>query len=293
MNATQVVVTLVALLALGGATVAVFELGGDSRPPAAQVPPGPAATSLSSPPAAPTEIPALPTPEGAQQPLPDRATCDEIRGTDYRSDSERDFFRTTCVTAPTPVTQLPSVNLPASPADTDAGCETSVAIESSRSDNSYDVAGTTLEEIADSLDANAPQLEGGPAFGLTEYSYGLDGSFCTTATSCNLGEITISADVVVTLPNLTTYDELGADLAQLWSDYFGQVAVHEDRHVRILEEGLDEVRRQLLLLGEEPGCDALDHEIDKVWALTAGQIEQRQRAFHIADAQGSGGLVVQ
>jgi hypothetical protein len=31
-------------------------------------------------------------------PLPDRTSCDEIRGTEYRSDAERDFFRKNCIT---------------------------------------------------------------------------------------------------------------------------------------------------------------------------------------------------
>ena len=39
-------------------------------------------------------------PSATPQPtaLPDRATCEEIRGTEYRSDGERDFFRTNCIT---------------------------------------------------------------------------------------------------------------------------------------------------------------------------------------------------
>jgi hypothetical protein len=32
---------------------------------------------------------------------PDRTTCEEIRGTDYRSEAEREFFRANCIT-PTP-----------------------------------------------------------------------------------------------------------------------------------------------------------------------------------------------
>ncbi len=34
--------------------------------------------------------------------LPDRTTCAEIQGTDYRSTSERDFFRANCLATSTP-----------------------------------------------------------------------------------------------------------------------------------------------------------------------------------------------
>jgi predicted secreted Zn-dependent protease len=294
MNAGQVIITVVALLTLGGATVGVFALRGDDEPlQGAQIPAAATATlTPATPPGAPAEPPPSPTPQVAAAPetLPDRTECDEIRGSPYRSASERDFFLQSCAEAPPPE---PAVSAPSVTADVSDGCEENVQITTSRSDQTYDVTGTNIDEIADSLSANAPLIEGEPAYGLTEYSYGLDGSFCAGAASCGLGEIEIAAQVTVTLPNLTTFEQLSSDVAQVWSDYAGQVSLHEDRHVRILEEGLAEIKRQLLLIGQRTDCAAIDHEIDKLWNLAAGQLEQRQRAFHIADAQGRGGLVVQ
>ena len=45
-------------------------------------------------------------PQGTVVPtaLPDRTSCDEIRGTDYRSEAERDFFRRNCITTMAPAT---------------------------------------------------------------------------------------------------------------------------------------------------------------------------------------------
>jgi predicted secreted Zn-dependent protease len=296
MNLKQIVVTAVALLALGGAAVGVFTLGGDesasqTRVAAGNPTPLPA-TAL--PLAAPTDVPALPTPlDAPTQALPDRTTCDEIRGTPYRSTSERDFYTKNCVHEPDPTAQAPALNSPVVAADTSVGCETSIEITTTRTDKTYDIAGTDLDEIAASLEANAPQTASGTAYGLTEYSSSLNGSFCSAPGSCSLGKISITSDVTVTLPNLTTFDELSSDVAQVWSAYSEQVAVHEGRHVRILEEGLDDIKRQLLTIGHEPDCTALNHEIDKIWDLGGSQIEARQRAFHIADAQGRGGLIVQ
>jgi hypothetical protein len=34
--------------------------------------------------------------------LPDRQTCEEIQGTDYRSTAERDFYRANCIATATP-----------------------------------------------------------------------------------------------------------------------------------------------------------------------------------------------
>jgi predicted secreted Zn-dependent protease len=293
-NSLQVLITILAAVAIGAAAVAVFAFSGDDAPKQAQV--EPTVVVPASPLSTATEAPPLPTPAGAgtSESLPDRTSCDEIRGTPYRSLSERAFYLDTCNVEPTAVVvQQPISSPPSVTADTSAACETDVEITTARGDVTYDVAGANLDEIADSLSANAPQVEGGTAYGLTEYSYSLDGSFCSTGGSCSLGEITLDADVVVTLPNLTTFDLLDGETAQIWIDYEEQVAIHEGRHVRILEDGLAEIKRQLLLIGEEHDCDTLNHEIDKVWIFGGGQIETRQRAFHAADAQGRGGLVVQ
>src|SRR5262245_12728116 len=59
--------------------------GGGSKSPASRA----VATSI----AAATAVALAPTPT---PPLPDRTSCDAIRGTDYRSDKERDFFRANC-----------------------------------------------------------------------------------------------------------------------------------------------------------------------------------------------------
>jgi len=56
-----------------------------------------------------------PTPEGASTTLhaptslPDRATCDEIRGTAYRSHSERQWFLENCITTPAAVPLVQSI----------------------------------------------------------------------------------------------------------------------------------------------------------------------------------------
>jgi hypothetical protein len=48
-----------------------------------------------APPTATAEIQPTPTP------LPDRTSCDEIRGTQYRSVTEREFFLANCIIVPT------------------------------------------------------------------------------------------------------------------------------------------------------------------------------------------------
>ena len=97
----------------------------------------------------------------------------------------------------------------------------------------------------------------------------------------------ITDDITVTLPNLTTLSAVGSTQDALGS-FAKAVKLHENRHVIILEEGLAQIQRQLLLIETQPNCDSLNHEIDRVWQLYSSQMEQRQNAFHAADTHRPG-----
>jgi predicted secreted Zn-dependent protease len=278
------------LAALGGLLIAgalaaaiVLGSGNNGREPAtARSTPNP--TVSQAPEATPPAAPSTPGPRAT--PLADRTACAEIQGTPYRSQSERAFYLANCIQSQSAATT------PSLATDSSASCVTDVQIQTTRSDATFNVSGTTVEQINASIQANGPVVDGEVASGLTQYNYGLQGSFCTRSGACTLGAMTISADVVVTLPVLTTRSALSADIGRLWDDFAERVRVHENRHVTILEEGLTEIRRQLLLLEAQPSCDVLDHEVDKVWLFAMSQVNQRQDAFHAADRAGAGGTVV-
>jgi len=100
------------------AAIAAASLSGDGREKSS-APAG--ATTLSAevggaqPPA--TPAPPTPTPEPEPTSLPDRTSCEEIRGTDYRSEQEHQFFIASCIPtlAPVPPTSTP-LPQPAGPA---------------------------------------------------------------------------------------------------------------------------------------------------------------------------------
>ena len=76
-------------------------------PDNASVTPAPAPTRPSVPP------PAALAPTAT--PLPDRTDCASIRGTDYHSEAERDWYLANCLPTPVPVPVVPAPNPPAIP----------------------------------------------------------------------------------------------------------------------------------------------------------------------------------
>jgi lipoprotein-anchoring transpeptidase ErfK/SrfK len=63
-----------------------------------------------------TPLPASPTPRPiVTVVLPDRESCAEIRGTEYHSAKERDWYLANCIPTPTPTPVVPKPNPPAIP----------------------------------------------------------------------------------------------------------------------------------------------------------------------------------
>jgi predicted secreted Zn-dependent protease len=285
MNSVSVLAALGAVLIAGalGAAIIFGGAGDMAGQPTAQS----STSTVTAPDVAPTSTPAFPTPRPSVTPPPDRTDCLQIKGTPYRSDTERAFYLANCTGTQAPAPTAPSIG-----ADTTAACSTDISVTSQRTDKTFDVSGTTVDSINASLQANGPVVGGEVAAGLTQYQYGIDGSFCTRAGSCKLGAMTIATDITVTLPNLTTLSQVSSEIKTLWASFAEAVKVHENRHVTILVEGLEEIKRQLLIVAEQPDCDTLNHELDRVWRLYSSQMEQRQNAFHAADSIGQGGSVV-
>lgn len=71
-------------------------------------------SSASSPDESPIIVPADPTtePTATLTPQPDRSDCEEIRGTDYRSATERTFFLENCINQPEPSPTIDPTQLP-------------------------------------------------------------------------------------------------------------------------------------------------------------------------------------
>lgn len=90
-------IAIVALLSSGGG-------GGGAKRDVPAVINLPGATSIYVPPTA-TQLPPLPTPTAMPTTQPDRQNCDEIAGTEYRSETEREWYIINCspsVEAPQP-----------------------------------------------------------------------------------------------------------------------------------------------------------------------------------------------
>jgi predicted secreted Zn-dependent protease len=162
---------------------------------------------------------------------------------------------------------------------------TSVRLTSSVSTVYFQVSGTTSGEIFDSLEANGPaDSEGETGLGLTSWAWSYPSIHTVrTEDGCVIGDVTGNIALTVTLPELTNYDSLPLDTQQHWAALAAEVAKHEQTHVDIVVEAMDEVTKQIEALAPEPYCNDLKAEVENLWSDEKTQINTRQDAFHAED----------
>jgi predicted secreted Zn-dependent protease len=168
-----------------------------------------------------------------------------------------------------------------------------VTITSNFSESYYAVTGTTIDELNASLRASPLRVGGQVALGVTGYKLAISGAACRQGSACVVGQMQIDIEGSVTLPQHAAPASMPKDVATIWAAFANLVKVHEYRHVKIVEEGAAEIKRQILALPPQADCPSVDREVEDLWDRGSFQIEQRQEAFHIADAMGAGGSVIQ
>jgi predicted secreted Zn-dependent protease len=227
--------------------------------------------------------------------LVDRTSCAAISGTSYRSDTERDWYLTNCVPTQTPVASTPTPTATQGPAPlpTAQSCgdlEISVTTDFDR--EFFPVTGLTLDAINASLRSNGPTTSEGPAAGVTEYTLSIATARCVSASACRLGLAALKAIGKVVLPRHAAEASLGADIRPVWARFVSDTTIHEERHVTIVKEGLEDAKRQLLAVPPAANCADLDRAVADVWRFSVQAMDQRQESFHVADRYGVGGVIV-
>ena len=190
---------------------------------------------------------------------------------------------------PTSTVGSPNATQPARP--TAAPTSTAVAIppaeqritvETRKATNYYLVYGTSSQQIVDYVLAHGPQTEDDVrGIGLAEPTPTLTWQPETRSGACIISSMTLGMVVTVTLPRHAQIDQLTPDLRTLWNALAEHVGWHEQRHVDIFFEGIEELRREMMAL--EPrrdGCSALRTEVERLWDRGIDRITPRQEAFH-------------
>ena len=148
----------------------------------------------------------------------------------------------------------------------------------------YTVAGSTTEEIFDSLERNGPRLYGTPALGLISVQTRLgDKKLSQVAGGCEIESMIMSFTLTITLPQHVQPASLNATLRSRWEAFARAVTTHEENHAAIYSEGAAQIRQAIVAIPALPSCPALQAEIDRIWVEQVNILETNQEQFHVDD----------
>ncbi|WP_281850823.1 DUF922 domain-containing protein [Dyella sp. GSA-30] len=133
--------------------------------------------------------------------------------------------------------------------------------------HTYDVHGSTVNEIARDLDRNSPLiLQGRRMQGVTEwkiqtaYRWRIDGSRCV------LEQFDATLKVDMTLPHWVQPKRPSPQLVQQWERYIAALRTHENGHFEIGEDAQQEMLARAKSLGPAADCQILAQQINDLIA---------------------------
>jgi predicted secreted Zn-dependent protease len=158
-----------------------------------------------------------------------------------------------------------------------------------RSFEPYDVSGTTMEAVRQSLFEGQPPESRG-FISITNYLIQYDYSWIPTVengevTSCSI-KGTVIVDTVVKLPRHVDPDSLPADVRAIWDRFAAATERHEMQHVEDTVEVASSLSTQLNAI-TAPDCDQAAQQAEAVAQEMVPQARQRADAY---DARTNHGI---
>jgi predicted secreted Zn-dependent protease len=159
--------------------------------------------------------------------------------------------------------------------------EQRVQLKTAQSTVYYAVKGSTTNAIFDFIEHFGPtDGEGQRGSGLTsaKWSYVWKGN--TSRSGCSIGSMTISLDLVVTLPRHEQPSALPAAIATNWDKFAKEVTTHEQRHVDIYLDGAKTMQERMAAIPVRSSCSDLEKDLTSTWSGEQKEIEDAQGQFH-------------
>ena len=181
---------------------------------------------------------------------------------------------------------------PPQPTVTPGRPQPTVTLTTTSATTYYSVHGTTTSKIFEDIKAHGlNEQDGKHAEGLTSAKsemalktletsslYTSEGALCTPES------VTITLDLLVTLPRHERPNDLSNDLRERWQQFVEGVAVHEQHHVDIAVNGANVLKTGIeAVLKNRASCAELETLLRRLWKSQQVEIDKAHGEFDAAD----------
>lgn len=189
--------------------------------------------------------------------------------------------------APTPATSShvqDERDLSAAAASATPATPSVARVEVTRSDTTFPIGGTDAVAIFESIEANAPTVDGLLASGVTEATWSFRTEPPRFDAACEVESVVIELEITVILPEHEAPSTLTPALRARLDAFIAAVDRHEERHVDLWLEGAERFRaRAEEIVRETPGCSAANAALGRAFREERIATNDAQEAFHAED----------
>lgn len=141
--------------------------------------------------------------------------------------------------------------------------------------STYEVTGRTANEIARSLQENAPRADGRRPAGLTTWDIRWNARLANTGAMCRVTDLDVQLRVEVLMPHWERPPGASDQLARDWERFIAALSRHEAGHVDLAAQAAREVRRVLANV-TAPTCVSMDARIRQEGDRVLRDYDERQ-----------------
>jgi predicted secreted Zn-dependent protease len=152
-------------------------------------------------------------------------------------------------------------------------------------DESYDIDGSTVKELHQSVQRNKPnyleQSYIGEAFWRLRWNY----NAVFEQGECKLDEINVELTITITVPRWQPAENTPAELVEKWQRFIAALKLHEEGHREIAMEASREIIRALKAL-RSFSCSSIQTEANRLARTIADKYSEKNRLYDIDTQHG-------
>ncbi|MFK8078228.1 MAG: DUF922 domain-containing protein [Granulosicoccus sp.] len=148
--------------------------------------------------------------------------------------------------------------------------------------NTYNVTGRSADELIESMRSSSPQGFWAHTRNRWKYNYKyyhVDGRY-------ELGEVSVTRTVEITMPQWTDYSYASACQQQSWDAMYSSLRRHEDIHVAIADPVSAELKRAIEAVGPKSSATELESAIDEAANRVLEENKRAQASFDLDTNHG-------
>jgi len=150
----------------------------------------------------------------------------------------------------------------------------------------FRIGGRTAEDLDKELEKHGPMTHatGHRHPGATEIKFGGDVTYVERGSRCSIGGARVTLRTHITLPRWSNRGRATGDLRFIWDTLSADIKRHEERHAEIARNHARQLERELLALGSNRSCDALEKRVAETTRRVLENHDREQLRFDQVEA---------